>query len=335
MKVFISYSSKDREFVDRLVRDLEHRFKGEAEFLYDKLIQGGDSWADSLETALAQAHIMLLVVSPDSLESAWVQKETTIALWRASLDNKFRLIPLITQQCRLPDNIEMFHAVDFTQDYKTGLERVVWGITGKKPTAAEGPAPGDTEPLDQEELRALREELLHAIELFRARPSEIVRNENKSKSVQSESEKCFIVMPFGDPDLEVVYEDFVKPIIEQECNLICERGDDVFGSNVIMDDIVASIHQADVVLADLTRKNANVFYEVGICHALEKNVLLLAQSIDDIPFDLRHRRVLLYDYSPRGCKKLERDLKRNMGAVLRREVNETSPNTALNKDASR
>lgn len=84
-----------------------------------------------------------------------------------------------------------------------------------------------------------------------------------------------------------------------------------------MEDILKSIGTADVVLADLTRKNANVFYEVGICHALGKPVLLLAQSIDDVPFDLRHRRVLLYDYSPRGCKRLEGTLKQNMNAVLK------------------
>lgn len=123
-------------------------------------------------------------------------------------------------------------------------------------------------------------------------------------------------MPFGDVNLQVVYEDFVKPTIEAECELVCERGDDVFGSNVIMDDIIHSIESADIVVADLTDKNANVFYEVGICHTLRKPVLLLAQSIDDVPFDLRHRRVLLYEYSPRGCKRLENTLKENLIAIL-------------------
>jgi nucleoside 2-deoxyribosyltransferase len=84
-----------------------------------------------------------------------------------------------------------------------------------------------------------------------------------------------------------------------------------------MDDIVKSIDAADVVLADLTRKNANVLYEVGICHALGKPVLLLTQSLDDVPFDLRHRRVLVYEYSPRGCKLLESRLRENMNAVLK------------------
>ena len=123
-------------------------------------------------------------------------------------------------------------------------------------------------------------------------------------------------MPFGDEHLQIVYEDFVRPVIEEKCVLDCERGDDVFGSSVIMDDIRNSIESADIVVADLTGKNANVFYEVGICHTVDKPGLLMAQSIEDVPFDLRHRRVLLYEYSPRGCKKLEKALQENLVAIL-------------------
>jgi hypothetical protein len=123
-------------------------------------------------------------------------------------------------------------------------------------------------------------------------------------------------MPFGDDDLEVVYEDFIRPVLQNDCNLACERGDDVFGSNVIMEDIMTSIQSSDLILADLTRKNPNVFYEVGIAHALGKQVLLLSQSIDDVPFDLRHRRILIYEYSPRGCKRLETSLRDNVRSVL-------------------
>ena len=115
-------------------------------------------------------------------------------------------------------------------------------------------------------------------------------------------------MPFGLEDLQVVYEDYVKPTIEGQCYLRCIRGDDMFGSEVIMDDIIAAISNAEIVVADLTGQNANVFYEVGIAH-VSKPVLLLAQSVDDVPFDLRHRRVLIYDYSPHGCKRLEQRLK--------------------------
>lgn len=127
--------------------------------------------------------------------------------------------------------------------------------------------------------------------------------------------KCFVVMPFGDDALNIVYEHFVSPVIKK-LRIACERGDDVFGPNVIMDEINRQIAQAHFVLADLTGKNPNVFYEVGIAHAIGKPVILLAQSLDDVPFDLRHRRFILYDYSPRGCKQLEKTLKDHLRAIV-------------------
>lgn len=120
---------------------------------------------------------------------------------------------------------------------------------------------------------------------------------------------AFVVMPFGPEDLQIVYEDYVKPTIEGHCSLKCVRGDDMFGSDVIMNDILHAIAGAEIIIADLTGQNANVFYEVGIAHATNKPVLLMAQSLEDVPFDLRHRRVLTYDYSPHGCKRLEQRLK--------------------------
>ena len=136
-----------------------------------------------------------------------------------------------------------------------------------------------------------------------------------SKHARVDARKCFVIMPFGDDALQVVYEDCVRPVVQDVCGLYCERGDDVFGSNVIMDDIKSSIATAGIVLADLTGKNANVFYEVGICHALDKPVLLMAQSMDDVPFDLRHRRVLVYEYTVRGVKRFEKALADHLNAM--------------------
>ena len=82
-----------------------------------------------------------------------------------------------------------------------------------------------------------------------------------------------------------------------DCKLDCTRGDDIFGLNVVMDDVRAAIATADLVIAYLSGQNPNVFYEVGIAHTLGKPVLLLSQAIEDVPFDLRHRRVLPYEYT--------------------------------------
>jgi hypothetical protein len=90
-----------------------------------------------------------------------------------------------------------------------------------------------------------------------------------------------------------------------------------FGSEAIMGDIRQSIEGACLVVADRGR-TLMFFYEVGIAHTIEKPVLLLAQSMSDVPFDLRHRRVLLYEYSPRGCKKLECHFAESVRAMLHR-----------------
>ncbi len=126
-----------------------------------------------------------------------------------------------------------------------------------------------------------------------------------------------MVMPFGSEELQIVYDDFLKPIVETKCGLECVRGDDMFGSNVIMDDVLTGIRGAKVVIADLTGQNSNVFYEVGIAHASGTPVLLITQSIDDVPFDLRHRRVLVYEYSPHGCKLLENQLEKHIRQMLK------------------
>jgi hypothetical protein len=63
-----------------------------------------------------------------------------------------------------------------------------------------------------------------------------------------------------------------------------------------------------VVIAELTGKNPNLFYEVGLGHALGKKVILLTQNVKDVPFDLRHLRCIVYRDTPPGVKALEERL---------------------------
>ncbi len=73
------------------------------------------------------------------------------------------------------------------------------------------------------------------------------------------------------------------------------RADDLFRPSVIVSDIWAMIQDGDVLLAELTTKNANVFYELGLSHAVGKPVILVSETMDDVPFDLQQLRVLLYN----------------------------------------
>ena len=100
-------------------------------------------------------------------------------------------------------------------------------------------------------------------------------------------------MPF-DSELAGVYEGFIRPAA-LAAGFDVVRADDLHTSQNILRDIVGSISNADLVIADLTNNNPNVFYELGIAHALNKPVILLAQDIADVPFDLRAYRVLHYD----------------------------------------
>jgi hypothetical protein len=154
----------------------------------------------------------------------------------------------------------------------------------------------------------------------RIRPSQVADTRPDTVHVApGRNPKCFVIMPFGSDDLNVVYEDFVRPVLENDCKLECQRGDDIFGPSAIMDDVRKAIAECDLAIADLTGQNANVFYELGICHTLAKPVLMLAQSKEDIPFDVRHLRVLLYEYSPRGCKTLEKAIKAHIDTMLVRQ----------------
>ena len=163
-----------------------------------------------------------------------------------------------------------------------------------------------------EAIRALQER----IDLLTG-PNPIPSSHDRSEHGEA-CASAFMIMPFGPDDLQVVYEDFLRPTLEARCLVTCVRADDIFGSGVVMDDIRRAIQEADIVIADLTGQNANVFYEVGIAHAVDKPVLLLAQSLDDVPFDLRHRRILIYDYSPRGCKRLTESLESHVHDMLKK-----------------
>lgn len=106
---------------------------------------------------------------------------------------------------------------------------------------------------------------------------------------------CFGIMPF-DKAFDSVWKT-VKAVVQADpFNLACVRADEVVMPGCIMEDVLEYIAKARIVIADLTGRNPNVFYELGIAHTSKPSsaVILLAQTIDDVPFDLRHLRCLVY-----------------------------------------
>jgi hypothetical protein len=106
---------------------------------------------------------------------------------------------------------------------------------------------------------------------------------------------CFIVMPFGQEWSADVHRILVKACDAAGARAV--RGDDLFTPSDILEDIWQGIHAADFVIADITGRNPNVLYELGIAHTLAKPVLILSRLASDIPIDLATRRVTLYGQS--------------------------------------
>ncbi len=105
----------------------------------------------------------------------------------------------------------------------------------------------------------------------------------------------FVLIPFGQ-DFDDIYKFGIKGAAN-EVGAYAERLDDQIFTEGMLDRIFNQISKADVIVADMTGRNPNVFYEVGYAHALGKIVLLLTQDSDDIPFDLKHRQHTVYSGS--------------------------------------
>ncbi len=112
----------------------------------------------------------------------------------------------------------------------------------------------------------------------------------------------FVVMPFA-RKYKDIYDHVVKQVVEKE-GMVCIRADDLFEPRRIIDDIKRSIEAAVFIIGDLSGRSPNVFYEIGMAHAMHKSVLLLTQSMDDVPPKLRDVRSILYEDSLEGAKQL-------------------------------
>ncbi|XOF33445.1 MAG: hypothetical protein ACL93V_15825 [Candidatus Electrothrix sp. YB6] len=104
---------------------------------------------------------------------------------------------------------------------------------------------------------------------------------------------CFVIIPFGG-NFDSYYKMIICPGIEAS-GLTPVRADEIYGTKPIIEDICDQIFSAKIIIADVSTKNPNVNYELGVAHALNKQVIIISQSIDDVPFDYKHRRVIIYD----------------------------------------
>ena len=111
-------------------------------------------------------------------------------------------------------------------------------------------------------------------------------------------EKCFVLMPFKEPFNS--YYDLILKQAALDVGLEPIRADEIYGTRPIIEDIVKEIREASVLIAEVSGKNPNVNYEMGIAHTMKRPVVIISQSLDDIPFDYRHLRAIIYDTTKVG-----------------------------------
>ena len=118
--------------------------------------------------------------------------------------------------------------------------------------------------------------------------------EMQKRQSQADEELVFVIMPFGEK-FDLVYECIEKSVTQAQ--LKCVRADKEVFSGIIMDKIRENIARAGIIIAELSEQNPNVFYELGLVHAWNKKVIMITQNIRNIPFDLKHWRMVIYDRS--------------------------------------
>lgn len=153
---------------------------------------------------------------------------------------------------------------------------------------------------------------------------DVTKNEIFGSPQESEQHRIdvFVAIPFKSPFIDI-YNDYIKPTLE-ELSYTIKLGNDFVTKRAIMSDVWTAIVNAKLIIADCTGTNANVFYELGMAHTLNKSVIMLAQDIEkDIPFDIRHLRVIKYDDTPDGRMKLRSDLEDAIKKMLELHPMET------------
>lgn len=122
----------------------------------------------------------------------------------------------------------------------------------------------------------------------------------------------FVITPFG-VDFLALYDD-LKKTYENEFEFT--NGGDLDNQQNILQDIVEGIYNADVIIADLTGQNPNVFYELGLAHAMNKKVIIITQDLSELPFDIRSYRANEYSLQFNRLPKFKEELTKLLkGAV--------------------
>jgi hypothetical protein len=148
-----------------------------------------------------------------------------------------------------------------------------------------------------------------------------------------ENKIFFVMMPFGG-DFEDYYKEIYHSAIE-ECDLLPRRADSIYRPSPILHDIWSFVNDSALVIADITGRNPNVMYELGLAHAIAKPAIIISNNIEDVPFDLRALRILLYNTNkPNWATELKKAIVNSIKEIINSPSDAVLP-TFLNVTSSK
>lgn len=125
-----------------------------------------------------------------------------------------------------------------------------------------------------------------------------------------DSDKIFILTPFSEDELEIYSA--IKSVCGRT-GFTALRGDERRAEGDIFQHILEEIVTSRIVIANISSRNPNVFYELGIAMAIGKPTLLISDTLEDTPFDLKSRRIVVF----KGVKDLETKLSEALLQTIR------------------
>ena len=141
------------------------------------------------------------------------------------------------------------------------------------------------------------------------------QQKKSAKVADANRDVCFVICPFGGWHDRYSKEIFYPAV--EDAGLKPLRADDIFGPSPIVSDVWRSVKRAKIVLADLTGRNPNVLYELGLAHAIQRPVVMVTQNMGDVPFDLRALRVIVYEQqAPNWGTALQREITKSLREVV-------------------
>ena len=149
---------------------------------------------------------------------------------------------------------------------------------------------------------------------------------------------CFVISPIGEEGSEIrqnsekLYNYILKPVVEK-LGYDITRSDKISEPGMITTQIINHVINSELVIADLTGHNANVFYELAIRHATKKHYIQLIQRGRKIPFDVQNLRTIYYDFDIEEAEQAKAELNDLLISSQRMEEVENPISNAINFQA--